>query len=94
MNILADSVKELRIESRYTPALIIRDPFAASPPSPIASAVGTFLRPRITAVTAFGPIASAPYGEPGPSRWPAVQGALMISAALSAVWIASKFINR
>lgn len=93
MNILADSVHELRIESAWTPALIIREPFALSPPSPVASAVGSFFKPRVSVVTSLGPLSSAPYGDPGESRWPEVQGALLIGGALGFIFIAHKLLK-
>jgi hypothetical protein len=88
MAILAELVKDLRIESAWTPALIIKEPFAPSPPSPIASAVGSFLRPRVTVTLATGQqFKSAPYGDPGASQWPLIQGALLISAGLGLAWL-------
>lgn len=92
MNILSDLVRDLRIESRWTPALIIREPFADSPPSPVASAIGAFFRPKATVTLATGyQYASAPYGEPGASKWPLVQNAAIIGAALLVgVWIINR----
>lgn len=78
-NLLASVVKGVRIETAFTPAFEASDPFAESPPSPVASLAGQLLRPKVTLLLAGGstyPI--APYGDPGPSKWPIVQAVLIV----------------
>lgn len=64
-------VKQIRIDTEYGPPIIIDRPFspdAAAGPSPLK-----WLKPKITITSnldAVNPIVSAPWGEPGPTRWP------------------------
>lgn len=88
MNFLANAVEELRIESAWLPPIVIARPFADSGPSPVASAVGSFLRPAITIRMVGGSeYRKAPYGEPGPSKWGYIPLALV---AILAVMVALK----
>jgi len=91
MNILADLIKEIRLETAFTPALVIREPFADSPPSPLASRAATILRPSVSVRLASGyEYRSAPYGSPGPSNWPTIKAGLLITAALGAAWMIAR----
>jgi hypothetical protein len=71
----------IRIESAWLPPVYIRDPFAAAPgpvaPNPVLSA----LKPRVTLEVRGGsmkPIVTAPYGDPGVSRWPVLRTGLVV----------------
>lgn len=89
-NLLASSVKSIRLETRWTPAIVIQDPFGRTPsPGPgMGAQTAKFLRPKITVETPLGPLKTAPWGEPGPSQWPLVQiGAAVILIGLAAfIW--------
>lgn len=63
------SIKKVTVETAYLPRIELNDPFAPGPPSPLMQA----LKPKITIeTTGFSPMVMAPYGEPGPSKWPLV----------------------
>lgn len=69
----------LTVETAWTPPVVIRDPFKPGAPSPLMK----LLRPRVTFELAGGkvkPLVIAPYGDPGPTRWPLVLagGALVL----------------
>lgn len=77
-------ITAIKLETAYSPPIIIRDPFAPGAPSPLLSA----LKPRITIEVAGGsakPILIAPYGAPEPSRWPALKLAAAAAAVLAIV---------
>jgi hypothetical protein len=73
---LRDLIDGVRIDSAYLPAVVLSDPFAPGPPNPIMAV----LRPQVTIYPAgaFSPVVVAPYGEPGPSRWPMVRAGLIV----------------
>ena len=76
-------VRRVRIESAYLPTLDFHDPFqpgAPGPPNPLLQA----LKPKITlTINALGQtrdVVAMPYGDPGPSRWPALRNLLLVAA--------------
>lgn len=82
--ILAGIIKGIRVESALTPAFTISDPFAESPPSPVASALGRLVRPQVTLILANGteyPV--APYGAPTRPLWPFLFGGAALLLAVS-----------
>jgi hypothetical protein len=87
-SLLASSVQEIRLESAWTPPFVIAQPFAQTPPSPVASALGSFFKPVVvTTLAGGGTMRSAPYGEPGESNWPVVQITLAGGMILLAGWL-------
>ena len=87
-SLLASAVQEIRIESAWTPPLILNQPFADNRPSPVASALGSFFKPVVVTTLAGGATyRSAPYGEPGESNWQAVQVAAAGGMILLAGWL-------
>lgn len=84
---LRNYVTGVTIETAWTPPIVIRDPFQPGAPSPILQA----LRPRVTVEIRGGagkPLVMAPYGDPGPSRWPLVvgAGAVLLGLLVYAAW--------
>lgn len=68
------------LETAWSPPVVIRDPFAPGPPSPLLEA----LKPRLTFEIARGaakPLVISPYGAPEPSRWPLVKVVAVVSVA-------------
>lgn len=85
---LAELVTGLTIETAWTPPLSIADPLKPGPPSPIMRA----LKPKVT-VTLQGasqPMVFAPYGDPGPSRWPLIKVALIVLGAAGVGYLVSR----
>lgn len=70
-DILGGAVESITVETAYLPPIVISSPFAAGPPNPAAQ----FLRPKLSVQLAGQdqPLVIAPYGDPGPSAWPAVK---------------------
>lgn len=90
-NLLANTVKSIRIETRWTPAIVIADPFGGSPSAGpgMGAQAGRLLKPKITVETSLGPVKTAPWGEPGPSQWPMIQigaAAFLIGLAAFFLW--------
>ncbi len=80
---LSRQITGVRVETSVLPDIIINDPFAPGPPSPLLQ----YLRPRITLEIAHGdikPVVIAPYGDPtsgeGVELWPAVLNVLSVVA--------------
>ena len=93
-NILASIVSGVTVSSAWGPDIVIDQPFADSPPSPVAGAVGRWLKPKVTLqLTGGGEVSSAPYGEPGASNWPLVQAGLIIGAMALFGLLAAKIIK-
>ena len=85
---LNDLVAEIKVETAYLPTLDIKDPF-----KPGASGGGNWilqhLKPRITIVpraSGVGPVTAAPFGDPGPTHWPAIKYGLLALAGLGIGW--------
>lgn len=77
---LSKYISGIRIESAFLPEIYLPDPFAPNKvPNPFLSA----LKPKITVETKdFGNQIMSPYGEPGPSMWPAIRNAILIAGGL------------
>ena len=77
---LNDYVKHIRVETAWLPTIDLPNPFQPGPPNPLLQA----LKPKITvSLEALGQqkeVVSSPYGEPGPSKWPAIQKLLVLAA--------------
>lgn len=89
---LADLIKQIRIDSEYGPSIVIDAPFSGSPSgsSVGGSAVLGILKPQITIVPAIGGIGDkvvAPWGVPGPTRWPYIEGLLVIIGIIGVVYL-------
>lgn len=80
MSFLSDAVEEVTIETRFTPAITLKQPLAGGgAPSPFA----LLFKPKITVKTRFGTSEQAPYGEPGQTLWPLLQVGGMIAAVVA-----------
>jgi hypothetical protein len=81
MSFLDSSIKTIRVETRWTPPIVITDPFGGSPKAGpgMGAQIGRWFRPAVTVETALGPIRTAPWGEPGPSQWPVVRTGMMLA---------------
>ncbi len=78
---LAKSVTRMTVETAVTPTIVVDDPFAPGPPSPLLQ----LLKPKVTLTTAAGPLVIAPYGTPSPRGWLwALAGAALLGAATTA----------
>lgn len=70
-------IEQVRIDSEYLPTIVLDDPFAPGPPSPVLQA----LKPQITLRVAGRDIVMAPYGTPGPTKWPLVRAGAVVAGA-------------
>jgi hypothetical protein len=87
MSTLNSAVKAIRIESAWGPKTRITDPFSPSPPGQ-TSVLGPFLKPKITLEMKSGwggNRSIAPYGDPGPSKFPFLVAGVIALAALAYV---------
>ncbi len=83
-NELANLISQIRIDTEYGPPIILDQPFSPSATASGASPLA-WLKPRITitpSLRGIGPITSAPWGDPGPTKWPQVQLGLVVAGAL------------
>ncbi len=91
---LSDLIKEIRIDSEYGPSITILAPFSGSPSgsSVGGSAILGMLKPQITIVPAGGlsDQVVAPWGVPGPTRWPYIEGLLVMMGIIGVVYILSR----
>lgn len=83
---LSAYVKSITVESKYSPRIQLDNPFAPGPPNPLLQAV----KPQITLTLADGlggPVVIAPYGSPGPSKWPLIKigGVVVLGIALVSI---------
>ena len=64
------NIRSIKIESAWSPPLVLQDPFRPGPPSPLMVS----LKPKITLSTDLTKdVIMAPYGEPVPNKWPIVK---------------------
>jgi hypothetical protein len=69
-NVLDTLVGAVAVDSAWGPPIYVDDPFHPSAPG-TESALGKILRPKVTVYWRDGTTqVIAPYGEPGPSKWP------------------------
>lgn len=69
-DLLRSLIEGVTVETTVLPTVTVKDPFAPGPPNPLLQ----LLKPRITvAVAGSQPLVIAPYGDPGPTRWPVVK---------------------
>jgi hypothetical protein len=88
VNVLADVVKQIRVDTAWLPSIVIDDPFATDPTGQ-TSPLMSLLMPKVT-VTTIGdnPVTSEPWGDPGDTKWPMVENVLIVSGlALAAIII-------
>lgn len=93
---LAQLVTGLTIESAWLPPIVIRDPFsAAAQPGP-GSQAGALLKPRVSLEISGDPraVSVAPWGEPGPSRWPEVKVLLIAVGLVAAALIVTRLVRK
>lgn len=81
-DILRSLVTQVRVDTAYLPPIVIDDPFRPGngKPSPVLQA----LKPRITLMVSGKPVVVTPYGDPGPSKWPAIKTGLAIAGLVGA----------
>jgi len=83
------AIRRVEVATAYGPPIVLDDPFAPGPPNPALQR----LRPKISIYTRGQrtPIVIAPYGKPGPSRWPDIERGLKILglglAGLGVFWV-------
>lgn len=73
-------VEKVTIETEYGPTIELNQPFA---PNAAPSALLSMLKPRITFDVGGKKISMAPYGDPGPTKWPFVKIALLALVGLA-----------
>lgn len=89
-DILEGLITRIRVQSAFMPDVVIDDPFKPGPPSPLLGA----LKPKITVELLSGkPIVVAPWGEPGPTRWPEIKKGLVAVGVLAAVLIVRRMVR-
>ncbi len=88
---LGDLIKQIRIDSAYGPSIVIDAPFSGSPTgsSKGGSVLLGVLKPQITIVPAGGLHSEgvAPWGVPGPTRWPYIEGLVVIAGIIGLVYL-------
>lgn len=70
------AISRVEVDTAYGPSIKLDDPFAPGPPNPYMQR----LQPRIRLYwrgEGVEPLKIAPYGDPGPTKWPLVQAALV-----------------
>lgn len=89
-DILRSLVTQVRVDTAYLPPIVIEDPFkpGQGPPSPVLQA----LKPRITLMVSGRPVVVAPYGDPGPSKWPAIKTGLAIAGGIGLVLLLKRLL--
>lgn len=88
---LRNSLTQVEIHTTYGPDIVLKDPLKPGPPSPYLQA----LKPEITLTFATGnKIAVAPYGKPGPSKWPQLVSTAKVAGVfvgiVAGAWAISK----
>lgn len=78
----AKMISRIDVETAYGPPIIINDPFKPGPPNPYLSA----LKPRVTLTIADQKVDIAPYGAPGPTKWPIIATGAAVAGVLVGVW--------
>lgn len=73
---LARAITRVEVHTAYGPPIVLDDPFAPGPPNPYLQA----LKPEVVLYVGDTPVTAAPYGEPGPTKWPQVRTAAWIGA--------------
>lgn len=84
MSALNNLVAQVSIRSEYGPNVVIDQPFSGAPSSGGGSLLLRILKPEITITPGYGlaPQTVAPWGTPGPTKWPFVEMGLIVAAAL------------
>lgn len=82
--------KSITIESAYGPTIVLDDPLKKGPPNPFLEK----LQPKITVnVKGAKPIVLAPYGTPGPTKWPMIKNGTLLGGALLLALLAKAIIR-
>jgi hypothetical protein len=72
MDFLDQLVSGILVETAYGPPIYLADPFRPTPPGAISPV--SYLKPKVTIFLKTGnPVVTAPYGDPGETRWPYIQ---------------------
>jgi len=85
---MTELVQRITVESRFTPPIVIDQPFedTNAPPNPLL----VLLKPKITLTTAFGDSVTAPYGDPVESLWPQIRLTLAALVMVALFWKVSR----
>lgn len=93
MTNLNSLIKEIRIDTAYAPPLIVNDPF-----QPGASNWWlNQLKPKITIIPRspyLKPMVSAPWGDPGVTKWPEIRTVLEVAGVATVAALVVKMIGR
>jgi hypothetical protein len=90
-NMLRSAVKTLEVKTAYGPPIRVDYPFADGPPNPYLEK----LQPQVKLTLANGQVVDmAPYGEPGPTKWPQIETYVKVSGAIigagAVLWVFAK----
>lgn len=93
--VLDSLVTGIAVETAWLPTIVVRDPFSGVVSPGASSWVLEWLRPRVSIELAGVPAgAVAPWGDPGPTRWPLVQTALIVAAGTVALLTLALLVRR
>lgn len=86
-SLLQAAVTSMEMDSNYGPHVEIADPFA---PSNVPNAYLQAMQPRVRFTLNDGSLLTlAPYGDPGPTKWPLVKVGLAVAAAFTVIGVIS-----
>ncbi len=94
--LLNSLVSEITVETAWGPPITIEDPFKPLAPGEVSAAdvTGQMMKPKITVYLRTGDkYVSAPYGDPGETKWGIVQVGLAL-AALGGLWLLLRGVRR
>lgn len=77
--IAREMISRIDVDTAYGPSITLDDPFAPGPPNPYLQK----LKPRVKLHMrgeGIEPVKIAPYGDPGPTKWPLIQTSLYVGA--------------
>lgn len=84
-------IESIEVQSNYTPDFSVdvnapSDPNAASEYLNLIQKIQPQMKINFLASTGIAPITLAPYGQPGPTKWPSIRlGAEVVGAGLTAI---------
>ncbi len=93
MTDLNSLIKEIRIDTAYAPPLIVNDPFKPG----VSNWWLDKLKPKITIVPRspyLHPMVSAPWGDPGKTKWPEIRTVVEVLGVAAVATIAVKLLGR
>jgi len=77
-------VSRIEVRSAWAPTITIDRPFSPSTPGGAGDTIGKLMRPEIVVFDSTGAVVieRAPFGTPGPSRWPIVAALAILGGAV------------